>query len=374
MLHRRDAMIRLGQLGLGSLSLPTLLKASVAPKPSARSCILLFLWGGPSQPDMWDLKPDAPEGIRSIYKPIDTVVPGVSISEKLPLSARVADKFTIIRSMSHESNNHEPSVYHTLTGRRNPTLVVPANARKRTDFPGVGALVSAFTPPGALPASVTIPQPIGHDGFNYAGTYGGFLGPRFDPMEMRQVTPASTKSEGSHSLNLPEELHRARLIARKGLLHLMDEEDRLLQKSGQGLDASRDLGSKLHVLFHPSAEGKTAKEARTAAVDPLPGIEKGKTSPDVAVVPVACCGKVPGLIQGTIRGALKKDAADTPVWLDFGSTMKDKFGLTEGESNLVVIDAQGRLRLKVNGNPDKETLQMVLQTTQNLRAEAAGLR
>ncbi len=252
MLHRRDAMIRLGQLGLGSLSLPTLLKASVAPKPSARSCILLFLWGGPSQPDMWDLKPDAPEGIRSIYKPIDTVVPGVSISEKLPLSARVADKFTIIRSMSHESNNHEPSVYHTLTGRRNPTLVVPANARKRTDFPGVGALVSAFTPPGALPASVTIPQPIGHDGFNYAGTYGGFLGPRFDPMEMRQVTPASTKSEGSHSLNLPEELHRARLIARKGLLHLMDEEDRLLQKSGQGLDASRELAYRM--LASPEAK------------------------------------------------------------------------------------------------------------------------
>ena len=142
----------------------------------------------------------------------------------------------------------------------------------------------------------------------------------------------------------------------------------------KGLDASRDLGSKLHVLFHPSAEGKSAKDARTAPVDPLPGVEKGKQSPDVAVVPVACCGKVPGPIQGLIRGGLKKDAADVPVWLDFGSTMKDKFGLTEGEPNLVVIDAQGRLRLKVNGSPDKEAMQKVLQTTQNLRAEAAGLR
>ena len=92
------------------------------------------------------------------------------------------------------------------------------------------------------------------------------------------------------------------------------------------------------------------------------------------VVPVACCGKVPGPIQGLVRAGLKKDAADTAVWLDFGSTMKDNFGLTAGEPNLVVIDAQGRLRLKVNGNPDKETLQKVLQTTQNLRAEAAGLR
>jgi hypothetical protein len=141
-----------------------------------------------------------------------------------------------------------------------------------------------------------------------------------------------------------------------------------------GIDASRELGSKLFVLFHPTADGKTAKEAKAAPVDPLPGVEKGKPSPDVAVVPVACCGKVPGPIQGLIRGGLKKDAADTAVWLDFGTAMKDKFGMTAKEPNLVVIDAQGRLRLKVNGSPDKETMQKVLQTTQNLRAEAAGLK
>jgi predicted transcriptional regulator len=141
-----------------------------------------------------------------------------------------------------------------------------------------------------------------------------------------------------------------------------------------GLEASRELGTQLHVLFHPTAEGKTAKEAKAAPVVALDGVAKGTASPDVAVVPVACCGKVPGAVQGFIRGALKKDAADTPVWMDFANVMKDKFGLTEGEPNLVVIDALGRLRLKVNGKPDKETLQKVLQTTQNLRAEAAGLR
>ena len=141
-----------------------------------------------------------------------------------------------------------------------------------------------------------------------------------------------------------------------------------------GIDASRELGSKLHMLFHPSAEGKSAKEAKAAPVAALEGVEKGKPSPDVAVVPVACCGKVPDVVKGFVRGGLKKDAADTAVWLDFGTTMKDKFGMTAKEPNLVVIDAQGRLRLKVNGTPDKETLQKVLQTAQNLRAEAAGLR
>src|SRR5438093_5967825 len=104
MLHRRDAMLRLGQVGLGALSLPALLRAeragaepgrrlsslretrigagSTARTPgfgSAKSCIFLFLWGGPPQQDMWDMKPDAPDGIRSLFKPIRTVVPGVEI-------------------------------------------------------------------------------------------------------------------------------------------------------------------------------------------------------------------------------------------------------------------------------------------------------
>lgn len=246
MIHRRDAMIRIGGLGLGALSAPGPFAARAAtakaPRATARSCILLFLWGGPSQPDMWDLKPDAPEGIRSPFRPIDTTVPGIQVCDQLPLSARLAHKYTIIRSMSHESNNHEPSVYLTFTGRRNPTLVVPANARKRSDFPGVGAVVSAFSSPSGLPASVTIPQPVGHDGFNYAGTYAGFLGPRFDPMELRQASPGSNKSEGMHALGLPDGLTRARLVARHGLLNVIEAEDRWLQQAPgtQGLDASRE--------------------------------------------------------------------------------------------------------------------------------------
>jgi hypothetical protein len=142
----------------------------------------------------------------------------------------------------------------------------------------------------------------------------------------------------------------------------------------KGIDASRDLGAKLHVLFHPTAEGKSPKEAKAAPVAPLDGLPKGAAPPNVEVVPVACCGSVPGPVRALIRASLKKDAADVPVWLDFGTAMADTFGLRDGEPNLAVIDAQGRLRLKVNGTPDRETLQKLLQTTQNLRAEAAGLR
>jgi len=141
-----------------------------------------------------------------------------------------------------------------------------------------------------------------------------------------------------------------------------------------GMDASRELGSSLHVLFHPTAAGKTPKEARTAPVEALDGVAKDRASPDVVVVPVATATGVPGPIQGLIRKGMAKNAPETPVWLDFQGVMSEKFGLREGEPNIALIDGNGCLRLKVNGKPNKETLQKVLQTAQNLRAEIAGLK
>src|SRR6516165_7149794 len=175
MLHRRDAMLRLGQLGLGALTLPGLLRAQESVPPSSRrhakSCIYLFLWGGPPQQDLWDLKPDAPAGIRSLFKPIRTRVPGIDICDQMPLLARHTDKLAIVRSVTHPSNEHEAGVYHMLTGKPNPALRVPTNQRKRSDFPNVAGIVSRFLPGTALPAAVTIPQPIGHDGVTYSGTH-----------------------------------------------------------------------------------------------------------------------------------------------------------------------------------------------------------
>ena len=144
MLHRRDAMIRLGQFGLGALSLPELISgelaqaktASPSSRPKAKSCIFLFLWGGPPQQDMWDMKPDAPAGIRSIFRPIRTVVPGIDVCDQMPLLAQVTDKVAFIRSMSHPSNIHEASVYYALTGKQNRTLISPRNFRRRTKSSG----------------------------------------------------------------------------------------------------------------------------------------------------------------------------------------------------------------------------------------------
>lgn len=238
MLHRRDALLRVGQGALAGLSLPALLRAaSHEPKTeprvgiggTAKSCILIYLWGGPPQMDMWDMKPFAPDGIRSPFLPISTSVPGIQISDQLPQVARQVDKLAIIRSYTHPSNQHEVGVYHTLAGKVNNTLVVPRNQRNRHDFPNVSGIVSRFSPPSVMPASVTVPRPIGHDGVTYTGTHAGFLGPRFDPVEL--AVPGEVSGPPPHAMEPLPNLELGRLQARRGLVSLLDEEERFAQSN-----------------------------------------------------------------------------------------------------------------------------------------------
>ena len=271
MLHRRDAMIRLGQAGLGALALPNLLRAeqsatTPAARASAKSCILLYLWGGPPQQDMWDMKPAAPEGIRSQFGPIDTVVPGIQICDQMPRIARHIDKLVIVRSYTHPSNAHEVGVYHTLTGKINNTLAVPRNMRNRHDFPNTGAVVSYFSPSQAMPASVTIPKPIGHDGVIYSGTYAGFLGARHDPLELKP--PGEVKAAPPHSLDLLDGIDTTRMQARFGLLKLLEEHDRVVQKQGPlrgppGLDQFREQAFRMLMSSEARGAFDLARESDT---------------------------------------------------------------------------------------------------------------
>ncbi len=236
MLHRRDAMLRLGQLGMGGLTLPALLEAEQAladQNPNARlqpssgqakACILIYLWGGPPQMDMWDPNPDAAEGIRSHFQPISTRIPGIQVSEEMPLFAQHTDKTAILRTLSHDSNDHEPSVYRSLTGKIDRSLRVPRNNRTRLNAPNLGSVVSAFSPLGPMPCAVTIPRPIGHDGSTYAGTHAGWLGARHDPMEFEAAK--ETNAEVAHSLALPDDLDSPRLLARQGLLNVIEQHER----------------------------------------------------------------------------------------------------------------------------------------------------
>lgn len=252
MLHRRDAMLRLGQFGLGALTLTQLLQADRLraaasnqrtgyPGGRAKSCILIYLWGGPPQQDLWDMKPESPTAMRSLFKPIATVTPGIEVCEHLPNFARHTDKMAIVRSLTHDSNNHEPSVYRTLTGRINNTLVVPRNQRNRMDAPNLGSIVSAFSEPGVLPAAVTIPRPIGHSGVTYSGTHAGWLGARHDPMEIAAAAGGSTE-QPSDSMALLQDLSDTRLLARQGLVRTIHQLERRFDQlpAARSFDDYRD--------------------------------------------------------------------------------------------------------------------------------------
>jgi hypothetical protein len=135
-------------------------------------------------------------------------------------------------------------------------------------------------------------------------------------------------------------------------------------------DACRALGESLHVCWHPTAKGQPPREAQAAPVAPLENLKPGQTSPNVAVVPVACCGKVPGAIQGAIRVQIAKASPDAVVWLDFADTMKGMFGQTAGEPNVLVFDAAGCLRVKINGALNQATMDRLVKDVQGLRYEA----
>src|SRR5262245_44579818 len=229
MLNRRDAMLRLGQLGLGSLTLPGLLsseKAHASPRTAvrglagkAKSCIYIFLWGGPPQQDLWDMKPSAPVGIRSLFQPISTNVPGIQICDQMPLLARCMDKVAVVRSLTHPSTVHGASIYHMLTGKQHASNA-DALPRRRSDFPCFGSVLARFAEPGVMPAGVTVPRPIGLQGITHAGTYAGFLGPSYDPLEMREAP--TTQGKSTHAVALPPDVDTVRAQARFGLRQLLD--------------------------------------------------------------------------------------------------------------------------------------------------------
>jgi len=138
----------------------------------------------------------------------------------------------------------------------------------------------------------------------------------------------------------------------------------------KSIELCKTIGESLHVCWHPAAKGQPAATAQKAPVVPLDDLKPGKVSPNVVVVPVACCGKVPGAIQKPIRAQIAKAVPDSVVWLDFGDTLKVMYGQTAGEPNLVVFDAEGRMRLKLNGTPDQAAMDRLTKAVQELRYEA----
>ena len=156
----RREFLRLGGLALGGLGLADVLAAQTRARQPDTSVIMIYCIGGMSHLETYDLKPDGPEQMRSVYRPIATRVPGMSICELLPRHAQVADKFTLIRSLNHRINIHNDGSINVLTGKE-PSVADP-ESRARSEHPDFGMIASRMRGPHpvALPQYVATPYPF----------------------------------------------------------------------------------------------------------------------------------------------------------------------------------------------------------------------
>jgi hypothetical protein len=233
---RRD-WIRVGSLGLAGLSLDGLFRlqnasaASSTPKGTAKSAILLFLSGGPAHMDMWDLKPDAPEDIRGTFRPIDTNVAAIQISEHMPRMARIADKCAILRSVHHTQSDHPAAAYWMMVGSPIARPARDAGRMSRADRPHPGSAVAKVLGSRAgVPPFVMVPEAIQPNGPERSGQFAGFLGARFDPYRINSDPNLSDYSPGA--IRLPDGLDTARIDARRRLLDAVADTPDLAADSG----------------------------------------------------------------------------------------------------------------------------------------------
>ena len=150
-ISRRNMLAGRRAIGALNLSLPHVLAASERLSrdgltAKADSCILVFLNGGPSHLDMWDMKPDLPQEMRSEFQPISTSAPGIQVCEHLPRLAKVMSRCALVRSVYHDQVAHAPAVYTALTGIRS-NIRAGLMGAKPTDHPAIGSALGSFRPP-----------------------------------------------------------------------------------------------------------------------------------------------------------------------------------------------------------------------------------
>lgn len=143
------------------------------------ACIFVYLHGGPSHLETYDMKPEAPEEFRGVFRPMPTIVPGMEVCELLPRHARVADRFTLIRSCSHDSTCHDDGAQQMLSGRRTPFVRQPGSTIPNKN-PEAGAIVKRVRPEGpeGLPNYVAVPHRQ-----EFAGP--GYFGSKYEPFEVK---------------------------------------------------------------------------------------------------------------------------------------------------------------------------------------------
>lgn len=252
----RRAILQAGACSALGLGLPHWLAnnadaAAVAPA-KAKSVLLLWLWGGPSHHEMWDLKPHAPQAIRGPYRPIATVSTGMQISELLPLTAQVSDKFCIVRSMAHDQTDHNVGGTISLTGN-----ISGARASGAVPFPGrvrpsMGSLVSYLgrQRKSDWPSFTAIGPSCVVSGAAVRGQEANSLGAAHDPFRLK----GWAEEEGltlPASLEPLAEIGSTRLDDRRAMLASLDLWQRVVETSPE-TDRYTELRQKAFGLLSSS--------------------------------------------------------------------------------------------------------------------------
>lgn len=247
-------------LGLGLADLLRLeSQAADAGRPTSQKSLIVF-WtdGGISQQDTYDVKPDAPAEYRGMYRSIGSNVPGVVLSDRLPLQSRVMDRLSIVRSVHHENGIHAPSAHWMQTGYFGPTLA--RNAAQKPSFGSVIARsVGSRQPP--MPAYVSIPK---SEAFGYQGAV--YLGKAFNPFEVGADPNAADFKVPN--LSLPTGLTTRSVDSRRALLKTFDTLRRDIDESGvmEGLDTFKSqalemvAGDRMRAAFNLNAEDPKVRD------------------------------------------------------------------------------------------------------------------
>lgn len=230
-LTRRE-LLQIGYTGLVGIGLPALLAnralAAEATTPRARSVILIFLTGAPSHLDMFDLKPDAPDEVRGEFRPIATRAAGVQICEHLPRLAARADKYAVVRSMTHGLPSHEHATHMVLTGIDKMPLG-SSHMASRHDWPCYASGLNYVRPSrDGFPSGVMLPTYL-NNGYGFSGQNAGFLGARHDPWQVRE--DPNGPNFRVENLNLPVGLSIRDLDGRRRLLRQVDQQRRPLDQA-----------------------------------------------------------------------------------------------------------------------------------------------
>ena len=280
---RAGALATLGGLGVDQLSQ---LQAAAAPAngKKAKNVIYIFLSGGLSQIDSFDMKPDAPSGIRGDFSPIPTKTPGLHICEHLPELAKRSDKWALCRTVAHGANEHSNGHHIMMTGRTPmPTGFSPTKPQE-SDFPSIAALAGHLLPSGkTLPSAMVLPEKLVHrTGRTLPGQFAGQLGRQHDPFFL-ETSKFNASSYGAYpeylfhhekgpvendwkfrplSLQLPASVDYERFQDRLGLRTILEKQTAHLEDNvaAEGVNRYRDMAASL--LADPKT--KAAFDVNTA--------------------------------------------------------------------------------------------------------------